>query len=226
MSRIAVFFLVIVAPILALLLAWLGFLSIATNPIGWFLLLVGVVYSGGILIAFAVRRGRLWDSGFDESYSKEERGDRSFWFIAIGMSAVFYLSPIEYLYFGEKLRPTSWTEVGGMALILLGIALFVWAHRTLGQGYTGHASVKEDQTLVQAGPYRVIRHPAYLGYLLMVAGITLGYWSLAGLISIAVLVIPSVVYRIGVEERMLSAHFGKKYLAYRIKTKRLIPGVW
>ena len=61
MSRIVVFFLVIVAPILALLLAWLGFLSIATNPIGWFLLLVGVVYSGGILIAFAVRRGRLWD---------------------------------------------------------------------------------------------------------------------------------------------------------------------
>lgn len=224
MSRTAIFFLVVIAPILALLLAWLGFLTIPTNLVAWFLLLVGLVYSGGILIAFALRRGRLWVSG--SGYSREERGDRSFWFIAAGMSAVFYLSPLEYLFFGEKLQSLAWQEIGGFALMLLGIALFVWAHRTLGAGYTGHASVREDQPLVQTGPYRFVRHPAYLGYLLMVLGITLGYWSLAGLISIAALLLPSIVYRIGVEERLLAAHFGNEHRIYKKSTKRFIPGVW
>ncbi|MCL5428481.1 MAG: isoprenylcysteine carboxylmethyltransferase family protein [Chloroflexi bacterium] len=226
MSRIAVIFLVVVAPLLALLLAWLGFLSIATNLVGWFLLLVGVVYSGGVLIAFSFRRERILGPSAGSSYAKEERGDRSFWFIALGMMAVFYLSPLEYVYFGAQSQAVNWGELGGFTLILLGIALFVWAHRTLGTGYTGHASVKAEQTLVQTGPYRFVRHPAYLGYLLMALGIALGYWSLAGLVAVLVFLLPSLAFRITVEEKMLAAHFGKEHEDYSKITKRLIPGIW
>jgi len=226
MSRAALFFLLIIAPILALLLAWLGLLTIRTNLIGWFLLLVGVAYSGGILIAYAIRRDRLFDSRAGVNYTREERGDRSFWFIALGMMAVFYLSPLDYLFLGTTLASTSLQEITGFGLILLAIALFLWAHRTLGSGYTGHASVKEAQPLVKTGPYQWIRHPAYLGYLLMSLGITLGYWSMAGLVSILMLLLPSLVFRISVEENMLAEHFGKEHRNYSNKTKRLIPGIW
>lgn len=226
MSKTAIFFLMVVAPILALALAWLGLLTIPSNLIGWFLLLVGLAYSGGVLIAFALRRDRLFDTGVSTAYSQEERGDRSFWFIALGMIAVFYLSPLEYLYFLGFHQTWSLRDLSGFALILLGIALFVWARRTLGSGYTGHASVKEEQPLVRTGPYHWIRHPAYLGYLLMALGITLGYWSIAGLISILVLLLPSLTFRIGVEEKMLAEHFGKEHQNYSKKTWRLIPRIW
>ena len=225
MSRAAIFFLLIIAPILALLLAWLGYVTLPTNLVGWFLLLVGVVYSGGVLIAYAVRRGQLRTTE-NANYSKEERGDRSFWFISVGMAAVFYLSPLEYLNFNEQAPNTSWQEIAGFSVVILGIVLFIWAYRTLGSGYSGHASIKEMQPLVQTGPYHYVRHPAYLGYLLMTLGITLGYWSLAGLMSILVCLLPSLMFRIGVEEKMLADHFGSEHQAYSKRTKRLIPGIW
>lgn len=86
--------------------------------------------------------------------------------------------------------------------------------------------MKENQSLVQTGPYQYVRHPAYLGYLLMALGITFGYWSLAGLISVVFLLIPSIVYRISVEEKLLGEHFGKDHRAYTNKVKRLIPRIW
>ena len=52
MSQIAKFFLLVVAPILAMLLALLGVETIPANPLGWFLLLVGVVYIAGVVIVY------------------------------------------------------------------------------------------------------------------------------------------------------------------------------
>ena len=103
MSRIAVFFLLIIAPILAILLALLGVETIPTNPLGWFLFLVGVTYSAGVIIVYWVRKERFWEPAVERIAIREERSDRSFWFIALGMSAAFYLSLVEYLYFHTRL---------------------------------------------------------------------------------------------------------------------------
>lgn len=226
MSHSAVFFLLVIAPILAIVLAWLGWLTIPTNPVGWFLLFVGVAFSVGLAIAYLVRRGQIWNADEGKIYTNEEKGDRSFWLITLGMIALFYLSPLEYLIFGIAGSITIWKKLAGFGMILFGTLLFIWARRTLGAGYSGHASITEDQILVQTGPYRIIRHPAYLGYLLMALGVALGYWSLAGILSVILLILPSVIYRSGVEERMLAAHFGKEYQLFAKKTKRLIPGIW
>jgi protein-S-isoprenylcysteine O-methyltransferase Ste14 len=86
--------------------------------------------------------------------------------------------------------------------------------------------VNSGQTLVQSGPYQFIRHPAYTGYLLMALGISLGYASLVGIILVLALLLPSLVYRIKVEEKLLIEHFGTAYHQYMRKTKRLIPGIW
>jgi hypothetical protein len=99
MSRTAIFFLLVVAPLLAMLLALLGVETIPTNPLGWFLFLVGVMYSAGVIIVYFVRKERFWEPDVERITKREERSDRSFWFIALGMSAAFYLSPVEYLIF-------------------------------------------------------------------------------------------------------------------------------
>lgn len=226
MSQIAKFFLLVVAPILAMLLALLGFETLPANPLGWFLLLVGVVYTAGVIIVYFIRKGRFWESALDGATTHEERGDRSLWFITPGMIASFYLSPVEYLCLPASLPRNAWISFSGLGLVVLGIALFVWARRSLGKNYSGHVSVKTGQALVQNGPYRLIRHPAYAGYLLMALGISLGYSSLAGLVSVLALLLPGLIYRMKVEERPLNKHFGEAYRQYMRRTKQLIPWIW
>jgi protein-S-isoprenylcysteine O-methyltransferase Ste14 len=226
MSQIAKFFLLVVAPILAMLLALLGVETLPANPLGWFLLLVGVVYTAGVVIVYTVRKDRFWESPLNGAPTNEERGDRSLWFITLGILAAFYLSPMEYLYLPASLPRNPWMSFSGVGLVAVGTILFVWARRALGKSYSGHVSVKTGQALVQSGPYRFIRHPAYAGYLLMALGISMGYSSLAGLVSTLVLLLPSLIYRIKVEERLLTKHFGEVYRQYAGGIKRIIPGFW
>jgi protein-S-isoprenylcysteine O-methyltransferase Ste14 len=86
--------------------------------------------------------------------------------------------------------------------------------------------VVEGQPLVQSGPYRFIRHPAYAGYLLIALGLAFGYSSLAGFIIIPAILLSSIIYRLSVEDRLLAEHFGESFKAYADTTARLIPGVW
>jgi hypothetical protein len=62
MSQMAVLFLMIVAPALAICLALLGVETLHTNPLGWFLFLTGIVYAAGIVIVAYIRRDRFWES--------------------------------------------------------------------------------------------------------------------------------------------------------------------
>ena len=226
MSRIFVFFLLVIAQILAVLLALLGLKTLSTNPLGWFLFLVGVIYIAGVIIVYIIRKERFWESALAGATVHEESGDRSLWLTTLGMIAAFYFPPIEYLYLTAILPRNAWLSSIGVGLVTAGVALFIWTRRALKANYTGHISVKRGQSLVQHGPYRFIRHPAYAGYLLMALGISLGYSSLIGMISILVLLLPGLFYRMNVEEGVLVLHFGEAYNQYKLKTKRLIPGIW
>jgi protein-S-isoprenylcysteine O-methyltransferase Ste14 len=85
--------------------------------------------------------------------------------------------------------------------------------------------VDESQKVITTGLYRAIRHPMYLGVLIMFlpAPIALGsYWALIPM----VLLPPTLILRILDEERVLSRDL-PGYDEYRKKTRfRLIPFVW
>lgn len=226
MSRPSIFFLVVVTLGLAILLAILGWMTIPSNVLGWFLLITGLTYFFGVAIVYWVRRIRFWVPRAKGEMIGEERNDWSFWFIVTGMIAAFYLPPGEYLLFAAVLPRTSFMQITGLSLIVLGSFLFVWARRTLGHFYSGHVSVIEGQQLVQSGPYRIIRHPAYAGYLLIALGLAVGYSSLAGFVVILIFLLPSIIYRMHVEDRLLAEHFGAQFSQYASRTKHLIPGLW
>ena len=60
----------------------------------------------------------------------------------------------------------------------------------------------------------------------MSLGLALGYSSLAGFAAILFLLLPSVIYRIRVEDKMLAEHFGNDFKIYAARAARLIPGIW
>jgi len=226
MSRIAIFFLLILAPALALVLALLGLETLGKNILGWLLLVIGVGYPAGAITYFWLYKEPFWKTRAGGDTLVEEIGDRSFWLILPGFLATFFVPPLEYMYFQIFIPHTGWMQAIGLALIALGTALRLWARSSIKGQYSGHIQVTTEQQLIQSGPYRYIRHPGYAGYLVMALGICIGYSSLIGLAAIAGLMLPAFVYRMDLEERFLTRSFGDEYRSYVRGTKRILPGIW
>jgi protein-S-isoprenylcysteine O-methyltransferase Ste14 len=213
------YFLLLVSPVLALFLTYLGIKTLPDNLLGWFLVLIGLGYlTGGMIYAWR-NRGKV-------SVIREERGDRSFWLILPGFLAIFFSAPLEFLYGPGVLPRAPGMQIAGSALIVAALALRIWARRIIRGMYTGHVQIRTDHRLVQGGPYRYVRHPGYVGFLLMGLGIAIGYSSLIGLGSIPLLLFPGLVYRMRVEEKLLEQQFGEKYRHYASKTGRWFPRLW
>jgi len=86
--------------------------------------------------------------------------------------------------------------------------------------------VEQEQTVIQSGPYAIVRHPMYVGVIILytLTPLALGSWWAA--IPIVLVVIPAIVARIFDEERLLIKGL-KGYLEYVEKVRyRLIPGIW
>jgi len=114
----------------------------------------------------------------------------------------------------------------GVSLILLGVALRWYAIWTLGRYFTRDVAVSADQKIVQTGPYRYIRHPAYCGTFLTMLGVGLAMTNWASLSTLLICVFLGHMYRVGVEEEALSQTIGQSYVEYMHHTKRFIPFVF
>jgi protein-S-isoprenylcysteine O-methyltransferase len=114
----------------------------------------------------------------------------------------------------------------GLAAIVLGLALRWWSILTLRRFFTVDVAIHADHHLVEAGPYRVLRHPAYAGSLLSFAGLAActSSWVAAPVVFLPIAA--AFVHRIRVEERALRAAFPGEYAAYAARTARLVPGAW
>lgn len=114
----------------------------------------------------------------------------------------------------------------GIVLMDAGIVLRFYAINVLGRSFTTSVAIAPEQTVIEAGPYRLIRHPSYTGILITLLGLGLSltnnWLSLLVIIGCALL---GFSYRIRVEEHVLQEHLGQRYQDYMRRTKRLIPFV-
>jgi protein-S-isoprenylcysteine O-methyltransferase Ste14 len=116
--------------------------------------------------------------------------------------------------------------VAGLALMAAGTFVRQWAVLTLGRFFTVEVRVQPDQTVVDRGPYRWVRHPSYTGMLLFFVGVGLALTNWASLIVLAVVPAAGLVVRIRSEEQVLLAALGDAYLIHAAPRRRLFPGVW
>jgi protein-S-isoprenylcysteine O-methyltransferase Ste14 len=114
----------------------------------------------------------------------------------------------------------------GVALLLLGVALRWYAIWTLGRYFTRDVAVSTDQKVVQNGPYRSIRHPAYSGTFLTMVGVGLAMTNWASLIVLLICVLAGHLYRVHIEEKALIQTIGQPYVEYMHHTWRFIPLVF
>ena len=110
----------------------------------------------------------------------------------------------------------------GIALAVAGMALRWYSIWYLGRSFTCEVSIRPDQTVVDRGPYRWVRHPSYTGGLLTILGLLP---CLTNALAFAGFFLPlaGYAYRIRVEERALASELGEPYRRYMRRTKRLIP---
>ena len=119
-------------------------------------------------------------------------------------------------------EPVRWS---GVVLFALGGVLRLWPVFVLGRRFSGLVAIQPGHTLVTTGIYGAIRHPSYLGLLVMLLGWALAFRSGIGVVLVLLTIVP-IVARIRAEENLLHTQFGSEYDAYRARTSRLIPGLY
>ncbi len=139
--------------------------------------------------------------------------------------AVFVLGGLDFR-FGWSLELPLWLWLAAVAVLILTSAFSSWAMIS-NAFFAPTVSIQEDRghTVVTGGPYRFVRHPAYIGWILGTLATALVLGSLWALVP-AVLGGIVFVFRTALEDQTLQAEL-EGYRAYAAEVKyRLVPGVW
>ncbi len=96
---------------------------------------------------------------------------------------------------------------------------------TLWRNYSATVVIRADHQLITHGIYRFTRNPIYLGGIMVVTGMPVYAASLYGFLTMLILV-PIILNRIKMEEKLLTEEFGDAYRMYKEATKKLIPFIY
>ncbi len=207
------------------------------------MMLPGSIIAGVLLLSLAlffainlqnVMKGSKERSG-KKAHAKVERPSGVFISIAALGTFAFFAEALLIIYLGSvgqiylfmpvlQLEPPfgSTLQALGLAMVSSGILVFVWSVVARGR-YSVAWEMPEDQQLVTWGPYRYVRHPSYLGCMLMFSGLFLVWLNLIALAPIVG--IPGYVTLAKPEEELLIFRFGQMYRDYMRSTGRFIPRI-
>jgi protein-S-isoprenylcysteine O-methyltransferase Ste14 len=190
-------------------------------PYVWpYALLFWVVFLWAFVPEFGIMRRARRAQGPSDSKSLQV--------IIAGQSLAFFVSfPLAWVP-ALQLMPAHRVAVfvGGVVAIVVGALLRRHCWRMLGASFTGDVQARADQSVVERGAYRLLRHPSYTAGILLNAGvgIALGCWVSAVLLTIASTAV--YLYRMRVEECALLDMIGEPYARFMSTRKRLIPFVY
>jgi protein-S-isoprenylcysteine O-methyltransferase Ste14 len=182
-----------------------------------FIIIWAVWFTSEILL------NRFFRSGHKDKKGVDKNSLRIIW-ITIGvanMIAVLF-AQISLLSIGKTLIIPHI----GLFMIISGMIIRFAAIYTLGKFFTVDLTIKEDHKIKKDGLFTLIRHPSYTGSLLSFFGFGLSLNDWISLVVIFIPVLMAFIYRIRLEEKMLTDKFGTDYSDYMKNTYRLIPWIY
>jgi protein-S-isoprenylcysteine O-methyltransferase Ste14 len=159
---------------------------------------------------------------------KKAARDRWVWGQLVLVLVVAFLAPVlpRHVNVGDtdfmlnRVDP-AWIRSLGAVPVVIGLALILWAARTLGRNLTPGTEPLATGTLVTDGPYIHLRHPMYAGAVLLLGGYTLAWsnWTMALLVGLVAWLFFDGKAR--AEERWLLERF-PNYRAYLRQVQRRV----
>ena len=155
----------------------------------------------------------------------KDRGTQLLLWIVI-VASVTAATWISYVVPAPMFDRAHWLRRTGLLVLAAGLVIRWSAVLNLGSAFSANVAIRDTQRVRTTGLYRCVRHPSYLGLVLIFLAI--GIYSRNWISLAIVLVLPTLalLYRIHVEETALREAFGDEYAAYSKRTKRLVPGVF
>jgi protein-S-isoprenylcysteine O-methyltransferase Ste14 len=155
--------------------------------------------------------------------AEKEKSQKVIQFLAaIAFIAVFVFCAIDHRLRWSAVPP--YVAIAGDVLVALGLVIIfvVFKENTFTSGII---EVEAGQKVISTGPYALVRHPMYLGALVMLLGVPLAlgsWWGLFTIIPIALV----IVWRLLDEEQFLAKNLSG-YLEYRNNVRyRSVPFIW
>jgi protein-S-isoprenylcysteine O-methyltransferase Ste14 len=183
-----------------------------------------------LIIAFSILYGL-----FELFMSRRQQGKReisksgdkgSIWLLTILISIGYWLSFIIASTKTGRIYHWNTFFIIGSILALIGLIIRTSAILTLQQQFTYTVTKIVDHELIVTGLYKKIRHPGYLGQVIIFLGIST---CLSNWISILLMIIPVLLgylNRINVEDKFIVEQIEQKYADYQKHTKKLIPAIY
>jgi protein-S-isoprenylcysteine O-methyltransferase Ste14 len=140
----------------------------------------------------------------------------------VAFVAIFILSALDHR-FGWSVVP-PYVSILGDVLVALGLyfVFLVFKENTFTSAII---EVGDDQRVITTGPYALVRHPMYIGALVMLVGVPLALGSMWGLLAIVPMALV-MVWRLLDEEKFLAANLAG-YSEYQRKVRyHLLPMIW
>jgi protein-S-isoprenylcysteine O-methyltransferase Ste14 len=113
----------------------------------------------------------------------------------------------------------------GASLFVIGFLVALWARLALGKNWSAEVALKHEHTLVESGPYRMVRHPMYTGMTLSFLGTAVVSGAAPSLLATGAFLLLHV-WKLRREEALLIRQFPESYPSYRSRTRALVPFVF
>jgi len=146
-------------------------------------------------------------------------------YVLVGMTFIVILASIDY-YYNFSLFDYNLGYSIGFILFILGLVLQGVAEATLGKYYLPSIGTVEDQKIIKNGIYKYIRHPGYLGEILIFFGLGFVTYSLLGILGAFIVSLMVYFGKVVPEEKYMLEKFGKEYEEYMKETFRFIPYIF
>jgi protein-S-isoprenylcysteine O-methyltransferase Ste14 len=151
-------------------------------------------------------------------------GDKkSLWILIISISLGYTLAFMAATTKTGRIYHWNVFFIIGLILIASGLVIRIISIITLKKQFTYKVAKVKGHELIEKGLYKRIRHPGYLGQLIIFLGFSVSLSNWLSVLLLMGFVLPGFIYRIHTEEHFMVDQFGDKYLEYQKRTKRLIP---